>query len=57
MLYRYLVTKVGLFVFLAWLADRLRIPVPTDIYTLFVFEIIVLVVAIPIVTVWKSFRD
>ena len=56
MLYRYLITKVGLFVFLAWLADRLRVPVPTDLYTLFVFEIIVLVVAIPILSVWKSFR-
>jgi hypothetical protein len=55
MLYRYLISKVSLFVALAWVADQLRIPVPTDIYTLFVFEIIVLVLAIPITAVWKSF--
>ena len=55
MLYRYLLTKVSLFVALAWLADQLRIPVPTDIYTLFGFEIMVLVLAIPIAAVWKSF--
>ena len=56
MLYRYLLTKVSLFIALAWLADQLHIPVPTDIYTLFVFEIIVLVVAIPIASIWNSFR-
>ena len=55
MIWRYLVSKVGLFMALVWLADQLRIPVPTDVYTLFVFEIIVLVVAIPITWVWKSF--
>jgi hypothetical protein len=56
MIYRYLVFKVGLFVSLAWLADQLRLPVPTDIYTLFAFELIVLVVAIPIISLWRSFR-
>jgi len=56
MLLRYLLTKASLFITLAWLADQLRVPVPTDIYTLFAFEIIVLVVAIPIAAVWNSFR-
>jgi hypothetical protein len=56
MLYRYLAFKIGLFAALAWLADQLRVPVPTDVYTLFAFEILVLVVAIPIISVWKSFR-
>jgi hypothetical protein len=55
MIWRYLVTKISLFVTLAWIADQLRIPVPLDVYTLFVFEIIVLVLAIPITYAWKSF--
>ena len=55
MLWRFLVSKVSLFVTLVWVADQLSIPVPTDIYTLFAFEIIVLTLAIPITYVWKSF--
>lgn len=56
MILRYLLTKAGLFITLAWLADQLRIPVPTDIYTLFAFEIVILVLAIPIAALWNSFR-
>lgn len=56
MLYRYLLSKVSLFIGLAWLADQLRVPVPVDVYTLFAFEIIVLVLAIPIAALWNSFR-
>ena len=41
---------------LAWLADQLHVPVPTDIYTLFVFEILVLVLAIPITALWNTFK-
>lgn len=55
MIWRYLVSKLGLFMGLVWLADQLRVPVPTDIYTLFVIEIIVLAVAIPVTWAWKSF--
>jgi hypothetical protein len=55
MIWRYLVSKLGLFMTLVWVADQLHVPVPTDIYTLFVFEIIILVVAIPVTWVWKSF--
>lgn len=56
MILRYLLTKAGLFITLAWLADQLRIPVPTDIYTLFAFEIVILVLAIPIAALWNSFK-
>lgn len=55
MIWRYLISKVGLFITLVWIADRFSIPVPTDVYTLFVLEILVLVVAIPVTWVWKSF--
>jgi hypothetical protein len=56
MLFRFLVSKIGLFVGLVWLADQLSVPVPTDIYTLFGFEVLVLAVMIPLISVWKSFR-
>jgi hypothetical protein len=56
MLLRYLLTKASLFITLAWLADQLHVPVPTDIYTLFAFEIVILVLAVPIAALWNSFR-
>ena len=54
MIWRYLVSKFSLFIALAWLADQLRVPVPTDVYTLFVLEIIILALAIPVTYVWKT---
>ena len=56
MIWRFLVSKVGLFVTLVWIADLLSVPIPTDIYALFMFEIIVVVLAIPITAVWRSLR-
>lgn len=56
MLFRYLLSKASLFIGLAWLADHLRVSVPTDIYTLFGFEIVVLILAVPVVALWNSFR-